>query len=347
VQAPVNRQDILSTFKATYGIGECLHPDAGPKTCKGNIIKAHTIPRNGGLSTIAKDGHVYNCLGYNKSMDGRLSLEKDPNRVGIRQASTFTGFCGSHDNELFAPIETQPFTGSPDQVHLLAYRSICHELFAKLKDREMTPTQRSLDKGKPLPIQRALQEYVTLRQTGVSKAIEELEELKSHHDTMLLGSDYSGINSYVVWIDSAPEILCSAIHQATHDFRGNLIQRLGNLDSNAHWLNFSLIATDGGGAAVFSWPAEHSISEQFIDTLDELADDELPHAIVRFMFEFFENTYFSTEWWDRLGKAERLNLMKRQCRDISPAFEFPRPDDCLKDDGIRVVQWQVRSRSKS
>jgi hypothetical protein len=308
------------------------------------MIKAHTIQRNGGLSAIAQDGHVFNCLLHDQSFGGRLSLDREPNRVGIGQASTFTGFCSHHDDELFAPIEKQPFTGSGHQVTLLAYRSICHELFAKRKDQEMTPTQRSLDRGEPLQIQRLLQEMISLHQSGVSKAIGELEELKTLHDVILRNHDFSAINFYIVFLDNAPEMLCSAVIQATHDFRGYLLQELGNLNKDAHWMHFSLLTTDTGGAAVFTWLDEHTLSRKFIDSLDELADDELPHAIVRFTFEFFENTYFSPEWWNNLGESDRVNLMKRQWRDIPPSFEFPRPNDCLKDDGMRIVDWKVRSR---
>lgn len=51
--------------------------------------------------------------------------------IGVRQASTFTGFCCHHDTELFRPLETRPFITSKEQLFLLAYRAISKEVYAK------------------------------------------------------------------------------------------------------------------------------------------------------------------------------------------------------------------------
>ena len=346
-QKPLAIQEVLKSIKKTYSKRYCLHPDASPQTCKGNIIKAHTIQRNGGLTRIAREGHVYSCIRHHSSLAPSLYIEKEPNLVGIGQASTFTGFCSYHDNIFFTPIEKESFVGSARQVALLGYRAISHELFMKNADMSLTPTKRDLDRGLSPPAQQVHQMWVSDHQSGVAKATEELSELKRLHDQMLLNDDFGDMSYYILSFEESPEFLCNAIHQSTHDFRGNRIQELGHLDRPAQWLHFSLIATDSGGAAVFSWLRKHKKSEEFITTLDELADVELPRAIVRFTFEFFENTYFSPEWWERLDRSVRVNLMERQMRDLPPAYEFPRPDDCLRDDRIRAVDWKVRSRLRN
>ena len=343
---PLTPQAFLGSLKKTYGKGYCLHPEASSETCRGKIVKAHTIQRNGGLSAIASKGHVYNCLMHERSLSRPLHPENNPNRVGIGQASTFTGFCSYHDDLLFAPIEKNPFAGSAQQVALLGYRAISRELFMKNADMALSPVKREMDRGLPARSQQAVQTYVSLHQSGVAKAIEELERLKCHHDEMLLNGDFRSIGYFIIIFEDTPDFLCSAIHQTTHDFRGNRVHVLGHLDSPAYWLHFSLIPTDEGGAAIFSWLREDKICEEFVNTLDELPDEELPHAIVRFTFEFFENTYFAPEWWEKLDKSVQVNLMERQIREIPPTFDFPRPDDCLRDDGIRAVDWKVGSRLK-
>lgn len=345
-QRPLETQGVMKSIKKAYGKNYCLHPQA-PQTCRGSIIKAHTIQRNGGLSRIAREGHVYNCVLHDSSFGRSLSVEREPNLVGIGQASTFTGFCSHHDDALFAPLEKQPFAGSSEQVALLAYRATCRELFLKTADLELTPMKRELDRGIPPLAQRVHQIYVSEHRAGVAKGIEELEETKSQHDEMLLSGDFDNMSYYVASLEEGPELLCNATTQPTHDFRGVRIQQLGHLDRPTQWLQFSLIATDAGGAVVFSWLTEHRICEEFIGSLHGLSDEELPHAIVRFTFEFFENTYFSPDWWDKLDKSVGVNLMERQMRDIPPDFEFQRPDGCLLDDGVRAVDWKVRSRFNS
>ena len=162
---------------------------------------------------------------------------------------------------------------------------------------------------------------------------------------MCFGGRSNDLGYFIATFRKSPEILCSGVLQATHDFRGNVIQDLGYLNIPADWLTFSLVATGDGGAAVFSWPGEHVKSENVIKTLIALADDALPHAITRFAFEFFENTYFSPDWWDHLDESVQTSIRKRQLS--GEGLVLPRSDRCLLDDGVRAVNWQISSRISS
>ena len=350
-QQPLGKQEVLERFLSLYEKGDCLHPIADPSTCTGKIIKAHTIQRHGGLDRIARNGHVYTLLKDGKLFDqSRWEPSSGPNEVGTRKASTFTGFCARHDNELFAPLEKEPFSGTIEQIALLGYRAICYEIYMKERDLAGTDLRRELDKGKPLAFQRQWQEAVAIHNSGVNKAIEELRSLKSRYDEAVFEKCFSKLDYYVVKFDSSPEVMCNGTAQSTHDFRGNRIGQLGYLNLPANWLTFSLIETDAGGAAIFSWPADHIKSRDVLRTLHGVPDATLPHAIVRFMFEFFENTYFSPAWWDGLESSVQASLKERQLRDIvGPLGEqdFPRPDDCLSDDGFRTVCWSVVSHLTS
>ncbi len=191
---------------------------------------------------------------------------------------------------------------------------------------------------------------MALHNSGANKAIEELRSLKGRYDEVVFAKCFSELDYYVVKFNSSPEVMCNGAAQSTHDFRGNRIGQLGHLNLPANWLTFSLIGTDDGGAAIFSWPADHMKSRDVLRTLHGVPDAALPHAIVRFMFEFFENTYFSPAWWDGLESSVQASLKERQLRDmVGPLGEqdFPRPDDCLSDDGFRTVCWSVVSRLTS
>ena len=347
-QQSLGKQEILERFHSLYEEGNCLHPEAGPIICEGKIIKAHTIQRNGGLNRIARDGHVYSLLKDGRMFDeSRWEPASGPNRIGVRQASTFTGFCSRHDNDLFAPLEKVPFDGSPLQVTLLGYRAICYELYMKERELAGSELRRESDREQPILAQVAMWEAHSIFESGVRKAIEELEVLKRLYDQVLFEERFDYFDYYVVQFGQSPEIMCNAIGQATHDFHGRRIHKLGNLTIRSNSLAFSLCATDEGGAAIFSWPTDHEKSRDAIRTLHQLPDAALPHAIIRFMFEFFENTYFSPDWWDNLEIPVQTLLKERQLRDLGDLWEgpkLPRPDDCLSDDGIRIVCWPVVSR---
>ena len=229
------------------------------------------------------------------------------------------------------------------QIALLGYRAICYELYAKERDLASSDIKRDSDKGQPIHIQREVQEEISLHASGITKALKELKLLKHRYDMVLFEGRFDDLGYYIVGFDKNPSVMCSSTAQATHDFRGTQIHELGRSNIPANWLTFSLIATDDGGASVFSWPADHRKSEDSMRTFHALPDGDLPHAIIRYTFEFFENTYFSPEWWDNLEGPMQVSLMERQLRGL----RYPRPDGCLSDDGIRAVDWQVVSRLTS
>ena len=125
----------------------CLHPDA-PTGCSNTIIKAHTIQKSGGLARIADEGRVLRIEFFDNLTGGGLP-EYRPKLVGMGQASTFTGFCGTHDRDTFAPLERQPFAGTDEQVFLLGYRALCHELLGKRIERTGLPLERDVRAASP------------------------------------------------------------------------------------------------------------------------------------------------------------------------------------------------------
>lgn len=333
-------QEVLTTMSEKYGAKYCLHPDKS--NCSGDIIRAHTIQRNGGLNKIARNGQVYSFFGNNIA-----DIEKSkglllPKFSGIGKASTFTGFCGTHDNSVFAPIEKNPFTVSQEHCFLLSYRAICRELFTKQAASDLKPYQRTLDRGRDLGFQRFMQRQLNQQNLGIEAGLQDIKRYKSGYDTALLSNDYSQSFYYAINFSNTPDILCSAGQSPSIDFNGKTLQNLGDLNAELDHLTFSIIAIDKGGVAVFSWLGDCPASVQFIQSLHSQSDSEIPHSLVRYIFEFFENTYFSPNWWDSLPDSSKLSIRRRFSTAINP-FKV-RYSDCLKDDGLRPVSWQISSR---
>ncbi len=319
-----------------------MHPLASEVTCRGGIARAHTIQRGGGLSRISKEGHVgkLQVKRYSGAIRGD-SVERT--LVGLRSASTFTGFCGLHDTQTFAPLETRPFSCSQQQVFLLAYRALCRELYYLRVHAELAPVYREGDRGSPLDEQVMLQLYMTRKESETERLTGRLGTLRSKCDNMLLGRDFSEVRFYAVMLAECPDIMCNGIHEPIVDFEGNYLSSIGRQGAPTRWMHLSLIATDEGGAAVFSWWAGDT-TEEIINTLDALSDDELPHAIVRYAFEFFGNVYFSPLWWDGLTPSTQERLAARSVSGMPPFYESARAHNCLVDDGMRAVRWEVSGR---
>lgn len=337
-EAPIS--ETLDTMTEKYGAEYCLYPNKN--NCSGNIVRAHTIQRNGGLNKIAKVNQVYSFFGNNHADMEKSKGVLLPKLIGIKKASTFTGFCGKHDDSVFAPIEKYPFVASQEHSLLLGYRGICRELFTKQAVSDLAPYLRTLDRGRNIGFQRLLQNQLSQLSSGTEAGLRDIKQCKSEYDAALLSKDDSQAFYYVINFSDTPDIMCSGGQFPEIDFNGKSLQNLADLNAKLDHLTFSIIATENGGAAVFSWLGDSPASIQLVRSLHSQSDSEIPHSLVRYVFEFFENAFFSPDWWDSMADPAKLAIRRR----LSTAIDISKTRhlSCLKDDGIRVVSWKVSSR---
>jgi hypothetical protein len=315
----------------------CLHPNSSE--CSSTIVKAHTLQRKGCLSGIAEKGHVLGLCASTKTLtenEGRLGMR----RVGLKKASTFTGFCSFHDSETFAPIERGPFVPSKKNCGLLAYRVLCRELYTKAASLDSMDLLRTIDRGRHPLVQRQVQEFFGILEHGVERGLADLEAQKAAFDTMLVSGDFSGTSYYVVHLESVPDVMAAFGVYPQCDFDGRPLQDLAQagIGLDAVWV--SLITTEAGGALVFAWAGEaHGTCTRLVESLAELGGAEIPNAIVRMIFEFSENTFVRPAWWQGLGELERSSLLGRAT--LSATVTALRDPQCLLPDGRSYVDWTV------
>ena len=336
---PVTLQEIVDTFKKNFGKEYCLYPEASQSTCSAQIAKAHTVQKNGSLSKIARKSHVY---GF-KHRWGKLEQEGLPTAelIGIGKASTFTGFCSYHDNLLFEPIEKQPFQNSLQQIFLLGYKAISREYFYKKAQFDLIPFMLELDKGKSKQEQLYVQDFTQTYGTGIILGLNDLKHHKNMYDQALLTSDFSNVHYYTIFLENTPDLMCSGAVQVEYDFNGVVLQDLATVEIS-EYTTFSLVSTNSGGVAVFSWLGENPICLSLIKSLHSLSDIEIPHAILRFCLDSFENVYVSPNWWESLSIEHQKYLLKRVSYRTEPWADIN--PQSLKDDGTKIVEWKVVSR---
>ncbi len=98
--------------------GACMHPGCANTA----VRRSHSIALGGSIRQIAEDGHVLTP----RHVGDRVELVP----IGVRDASTFPGFCRKHEG-LFAAFETRRAMTDVSDFRLQAYRTICRELYAK------------------------------------------------------------------------------------------------------------------------------------------------------------------------------------------------------------------------
>lgn len=336
-EAPPTKQELLRAFLKAVHRPTCLHPSA-PASCNGRIIRAHTIQRGGGLTKIARDGHVYSF--QVELIDQLNSQPHSARQVGLRNASTFAGFCAGHDAATFRALETESFSATSEQVVLLLYRAVCRELYAKERNLDLKSFYAMLDRGRTEAQQRLMHARFKKYLAGVTLAVNDLKAIKLVLERCIAAADFSQVHFFVAELEDPPDIMVSAMLNPEVDFDGNVLQTLAP-NSTAQWISFSLIATDTGGAAIFGWVGgANDVATRLVDSLSQIADDEMPSAIVRFAFEMTENTYAAPDWWDRLhGDVQRRLLLRMETGGVPL-----RGQRALTDDGIQTANWRITRR---
>lgn len=319
----------------------CVHPAAG-SSCRGHIIKAHSIQRGGGLTRIAEGGHVLTFNSRALIVPGRAPATTlpHPGRVGIHEASTFTGFCEHHDATTFAPVETVPFTGSKQQVFLLSYRALASEYFARRYQERVNRALREANTGRPIHEQIAIDRDLAYASAGAALGFERTRNLKAGYDSILTTGDFSNVGGFIVELDRAPEVLSTGLMAPEFDFQGGEIQDLTTPSTAFKDATFSLIVPEGIGTAVFGWVSPNEPAVALVESWKNLSADDKPHGLLRFTFEHFENTYFTPSWWRALSQDARDKLSRRF---LSGNMTTDREPGCLTDDGMRLVGWGVRT----
>ena len=314
----------IGGLRKTFRKKECLHPEA-PHNCSGNIIKAHTVQKSGGLTKIAENGHV---LTPDSSSDP-TKMKK----IGIKKASTFTGFCKFHDEILFAPIEKHPLQLNRRHAFLLAFRGTSKELFLKRRTVE-----HEISDEAPYP------DLWLNHRAGARVALLDLRPIHQEMGNALVKGSFRDTKYFAIEFDSVPDILCSGAMNIEYDFHANRLQYLTRQEQ-LEYITFSLLPYQNGhGVAVFAWFGKSNVNKKFIRSLSSLRKSDIPDAIVRFAFQHFENMFLAPKSWNQMPDDKTERLLKR----YDSSFwrdEFLYID--LRPDGVNLVDWKVVGMPKT
>jgi len=304
-ESPLPFEAIASQARSAAAFRTCLHPGAGSQTC-GKVISAHTLQRSRVLSAIAdRENHVLTFYPPEPKPDGGLNLH----RRGWRQSSTFTAFCNKHDTQAFAPLEAVPFTGTQEQIFLIAYRAICWELHQKRRATLASPAVRRLiDRGQPEFVQQRIQSVLGVQEAGFSKGLSELSELKEKMDAALVSGDYAGFDTLELTLEGQLGIASTGAITPNQTISGKHIQTLHDDSKPMQWLAFGVDIRDNRPVFLFFWHKQHEATRTYVEEILALDPKARATFLTQFVFAHCENTYFSNTWWNALSNAEQRHL---------------------------------------
>lgn len=286
---------------------KCCAHGVGLGPCEGGVIKAHTVSRGPNLAKIAKRGHVLHYTASIPEMNkngGRLSVEK----IGIKDASVFHGFCRKHDQELFSCIENEPFAGRPDQCLAVAYRTMSRELYGKDAGAHLRETLRGADKGMRTPEQFMFQRLLDDINTGNEAA---RRELKATHDALIsaLVDDRPDVISSLVFEFAAPlPFMFAGAWSPFSDLYGRELQN-GYADELLDQVFFSSFAGSHSAMICISWrDIDGAPGKVIADQIKALPVDRQASACLQIVKKHVENVFFNPEWFRGLDDKQRGQL---------------------------------------
>ena len=200
--------ETINHFFKVHGVStdRCHEPT---EKCEQKAIRAHSIPTGTVMNRLAHEGHV---------VMPQLKLKMPPpaeiqfERVGGNKATTFTGLCAQHDNDIFRPIDdTLPDLADDAHLFLLAYRAVLREYHVVLQNalRFQSTFQKRVEVGlSPGTEPCDFGVFATAHLCNAS----ECYEYKRHFDLAYLANDWSQLEHHVVILkNQSPSIAVSSM----------------------------------------------------------------------------------------------------------------------------------------
>lgn len=289
---PSNFLKNYKMIKNEIKIKQCLHPNK--EECSEKIIKAHSIQNNKILTKISDNGIV--IMPYPKN-DNPFAINTE---WGRKEATTFTGFCGYHDNELFKPIENCDFDKSEKHVFLYTYRSWALGFHRKMENTNLEKVL--LEKRPSLMGETEFSDMFM----GEKLAVKDLEYYKNIFDKCILDCKYD-IFSYEIWeFDFAIKFASSGFGVLTKDLKGNTLQDLKNTQQNMKHIFCTVFPEGEKSYCIISWLKEDdSLFINYVQQLRELTYTQRKAYLNNFIPMECENIAINPTAWEALTEQQK------------------------------------------
>ncbi|MCV6611698.1 MAG: hypothetical protein OIF55_13065 [Amphritea sp.] len=325
--------DFLNEIKRNDSRGRCLHYESDEQCSK--FINAHSIQKSNQLGVIAESGHIYRVtadLSTMRKNNGRPA----PKKVGVKKASTFSGFCKRHDNDLFQPIDDFPLQPNAEQIALYAYRCICREFFVKQN------AESSIESLKNHPELSAEGRSVLLSSlAGHSLGFHRLKHHKQYYDRALSDKKFDEFE-YITFESRSPwNLQLSGVLYPDYDFEGRKLQDLGDHSSPLGFISFFTAPTSQGWSFSICW---HGSSNEpcfnFVESLRSAVSngEKLEDVLFRFSISCCENHAFRISWWDSLTDSDKTEILSRV--ELVTDLNIPIPDSYLAKGLEGIADWE-------
>lgn len=316
-EKPVEVWEAAKSMREKFSSKVCSAPKSVHDECSTSIVKAHTVPKSSSLKAIAVDGHVLGLrLGLENIQKYRGKL--CPEKIGINNASTFTGFCQKHDDLLFSCLEKQPFIKSEEQCFKLAFRSFAREFYTKAALVSMYEVNSVLDRGKPSYRQLEIQEQAFFTNVGAEAGLRDNIFHKEKFDRCLDSKNYSDIRAVVFEFTELFPVQVSGSVNPDFCFNNSKLQDLSNLERVPDLLSFTSFFDGNKSYIILSWLLHcHNSCVALVKALLSKPREDISIYLVQYIFSNFENYFISPTWWESLSDKDKSSIVEISYDNVS------------------------------
>lgn len=336
---PMSSGELHSICSGEEPARRCRHPDAAPHTCSSlEPIGSHTIQRKGALAEISESGHVYSSKRSFERMeknDGVVTLDK----LGVRQASVFPGYCSKHDEALFDYAEGLNSPLDLRSCFLLSLRAAAFELSAKNRQLQLHVLRRRfVDRGEGFEQQSRIQNVMQVNQDAIELGLHDIARLNERYARAY--SDQcpaKGLSVYAVRFDQVLPFAASGVFVVEIDFAG---RALPSLRAGGHFSQVALNITVVGRSTcmILAWfGGIQSSAAKLVESFKSLPEDNKASAALILALEHLENFFCRPSWWDGLRPKDRERLDAK----IAGGMHEIRKIDALVEPGLNPVIARV------
>jgi len=277
--------------------------------CRGKIIRAHTLQK-AAFQAHARDGHVYEIDPFKAGAEGHW-----PTRVGINNATTFTGFCENHDASLFRPIEVTPFDSQPQQFFMHHYRAVSLAYYtraykSKILEKAYTENSKRDDVGSL----KRFEEGIRLNELDTK----EIHQHKLFYEKELLAQNWMAVEGHAWTGTKVPDFFATDFFGPRKDLQGKIIQDCKRSHA-LQWMSLTVTASDDRALVLLCANRGSPLLSSCINSLRRIPRDRRTMAIVGYIIGQLENFIMLPDWWDSLD-----DRTKRQFANAYDSRYFPR-----------------------
>ncbi|WP_158696543.1 YecA family protein [Staphylococcus agnetis] len=281
-------REIIDEIRAIYKdskIKECFHPQK--EMCGNKIIKAHAIQNNKVLIKLSEKGQVI-MTHYRPD-----KLFEYAHLYGRKQATTFSGFCNYHDQEVFKEIEVKKFSGETKQLFLYTYRAFVAEYYKKISDKNFSGNFSNKSN------------IISQLKKGQDMAIYDFSRKKLEFNKAIKSEKYDCLINTVWEFNFEINFAGSGYQAPIFDLEGNELQNLLKEDLMGH-IYYNVFPEEGKSFAIISWLKSDNFKLRNLKLqLDSLTEIQRQNYISNLLINNTDNLVINPKSWNKLPEFQK------------------------------------------